>query len=52
VESELALITVSAHCGKTAVQMGVPDEREQLAAQLESAGWVKSLSWLRLVWLK
>jgi hypothetical protein len=38
--------------GKTAVQMAVPDEREQLAAQLESAGWVKSHSWLRLVkWL-
>jgi GNAT superfamily N-acetyltransferase len=38
--------------GKTAVQMAVPDEREQLAAQLESAGWVKSQSWLRLVkWL-
>jgi ribosomal protein S18 acetylase RimI-like enzyme len=39
--------------GKMPVQMAVPDEREQLAAQLESAGWVKSRSWLRLVkWLK
>jgi ribosomal protein S18 acetylase RimI-like enzyme len=39
--------------GKTAVQMAVPDEREQLVTQLESAGWVKSQSWLRLVkWLR
>lgn len=39
--------------GKTAVQMAIPDEREQLAAQLEGAGWIKRQSWLRLVkWLK
>ena len=38
--------------GKTAVQMAVPEGREQLAAQL-SVGWVKCQSWLRLVkWLK
>jgi hypothetical protein len=33
---------------KTAVQMAGPDVQEQLAAQQESAGWVKSRSWLRL----
>lgn len=39
--------------GKTAVQMAVPEGREQLAAQLKRAGWVKCQSWLRLVkWLK
>jgi hypothetical protein len=39
--------------GKTAVQMAGFNELEQPAAQLESAGWVKSRSWLRLVkWLK
>ena len=39
--------------GKTAVQMAVPEGREQLAAQLECVGWVKCQSWPRLVkWLK
>ena len=39
--------------GKTAVQMAAPEGREQLAAQLKRAGWVKCQSWLRLVkWLK
>lgn len=39
--------------GNTAVQMAVPDEREQLGARLDDTGWVKRQSWLRLVkWLK
>lgn len=39
--------------GKTAVQIAAPDERKQMAAQLERAGWVQHQSWLRLVkWLK
>ncbi|HRQ42418.1 MAG TPA: GNAT family N-acetyltransferase [Chloroflexota bacterium] len=38
---------------KTAVQMAVPDERQQLAAQLEGTGWTKRESWVQLVkWLK
>jgi ribosomal protein S18 acetylase RimI-like enzyme len=39
--------------GKTAVRIAVPSEREQLAAQLENDGWVKTQSWVRLVkWLQ
>jgi hypothetical protein len=39
--------------GKTAVRIAVSSEREQLAAQLENDGWVKTQSWVRLVkWLQ
>jgi ribosomal protein S18 acetylase RimI-like enzyme len=35
--------------GKTAVQIGVPDERNALMEELQSNSWVKTQSWVRLV---